>query len=103
MWICLDLMVLNQMTEFQTVKCNDREAGQYDCQYLGGAVHVIGVVLFTGGQCDMSDRLHWVGQGEQHLALLATGKATKPVGKKIQRRKNLLCFEWFRTVWAEIK
>lgn len=82
------------MTEFQTVTCNDREAStflsaSFDCQYLGGAVHVIRVVLFTGGQCDMSDRLHWVGQGEQHLALLATGKATKPVGKNTSK-KNLL-------------
>lgn len=46
----------------------------FDCEYLGGAVRVIRIVLFTGGQRDMSDRLHWVGQGEQHLALLAGDK-----------------------------
>lgn len=46
----------------------------FDCEYLGGAVHVIRIVLVAGGQCDMSDRLHWVGQGEQHLALLAGEK-----------------------------
>lgn len=36
----------------------------------------------------MSDRLHWVGQGEQHLALLGKGKATKAVGKDTTSQKN---------------
>lgn len=54
----------------------------FECEYLGGAVHVVRVVLFTGGQRDMSDRLHWVGQGEEHLALLAGEQSNKTSGKR---------------------
>lgn len=42
----------------------------FHIKYLGSAVDVIRILLLTGSQCDMSDVLHRVGQGQQHLALL---------------------------------
>lgn len=45
-------------------------------KYLGGAVDVIRVVLLASSQCDVGDVLHWVGQSQQHLALLSRGEKT---------------------------
>lgn len=39
-------------------------------KYLGSAVDVIRIFLLTGRQRDVGDVLHWVGQGQKHLALL---------------------------------
>lgn len=39
-------------------------------KYLGSAVDIIRIFLLTSSQCDVGDVLHWVGQGQQHLALL---------------------------------
>lgn len=39
-------------------------------EYLGSAVDVIGIFLVTGGQSNVGDVLHGVGQGQQHLAFL---------------------------------
>ena len=38
--------------------------------YLSGGVDVILVPFLTAHQSDVGDVLYWVGQGQQHLALL---------------------------------
>ena len=39
-------------------------------RYLGSAVDVVRIFLLTSGQWDVGDVLYWVGQSQQHLALL---------------------------------
>lgn len=47
-------------------------------KYLGCAIDSIRVFLLAGGQSNMGDRLHWVCQGQQHLALLNTQERGGP-------------------------
>lgn len=48
----------------------NKQKGESIVKYLGSAVDVVGIFLLTRRQCDVGDVLHWVGQGQQHLALL---------------------------------
>lgn len=53
-------------------KCTEQAKARCVVQYPGCAVYSVRIFLLAGGQSDVGDRLHRIGQGQQHLALLNT-------------------------------